>query len=222
MRILPIATLAAALLGAAAPALAQADNLGFEMGTLHGWTQHGGSAGATAAPWDPPHGSSAPFVAQEGDFYGYVKAGEDQNYATLSRSFNLTAGGEISGLAGFANFDGYDAQLDHFFNDKGYLAINGVKLLEWDGLTVGGFNNSGWDPFDFIADVAGVYTLEIGVANGNEVGGDGNLPSAVVLDAVQVTGAAAVPEPAAWAMMVMGFGLAGTALRTRRRTLSFG
>jgi len=28
----------------------------------------------------------------------------------------------------------------------------------------------------------------------------------------------AVPEPATWALMLAGFGLAGTAMRTRRRT----
>lgn len=31
---------------------------------------------------------------------------------------------------------------------------------------------------------------------------------------------AAVPEPATWAMMILGFGAAGTALRSRRRTLA--
>jgi hypothetical protein len=34
---------------------------------------------------------------------------------------------------------------------------------------------------------------------------------------------AAVPEPATWAMMIIGFGMAGTAMRTRRRvSVSFG
>jgi hypothetical protein len=37
---------------------------------------------------------------------------------------------------------------------------------------------------------------------------------------VQVTGQ--VPEAATWAMMVLGFGLAGVTLRTRRRAVSFG
>lgn len=33
-----------------------------------------------------------------------------------------------------------------------------------------------------------------------------------------ITTAAAVPEPATWAMMILGFGVAGAALRSRRRT----
>jgi len=36
------------------------------------------------------------------------------------------------------------------------------------------------------------------------------------LDNVVMTAAAAVPEPATWAMMILGFGLAGTAMRRRR------
>lgn len=34
-----------------------------------------------------------------------------------------------------------------------------------------------------------------------------------------ISGYVAVPEPATWAMMIVGFGLAGTAIRTRRRPL---
>ncbi|MBA4011971.1 MAG: hypothetical protein C0481_08915 [Phenylobacterium sp.] len=46
----------------------------------------------------------------------------------------------------------------------------------------------------------------------------------VKFDNLLVTGAmpSAVPEPATWAMMIMGFGLAGTAIRNRRRSLAFG
>lgn len=38
-----------------------------------------------------------------------------------------------------------------------------------------------------------------------------------LLDEVSVTGAAAVPEPTTWALMIGGFGLAGAALRRRQR-----
>ena len=46
----------------------------------------------------------------------------------------------------------------------------------------------------------------------------------VKFDNLLVTGnvPSAVPEPATWAMMIMGFGLAGTAIRKRRRSLAFG
>lgn len=35
------------------------------------------------------------------------------------------------------------------------------------------------------------------------------------------TGAGAVPEPATWGMMIMGFGLAGATLRRRRTAATF-
>lgn len=41
----------------------------------------------------------------------------------------------------------------------------------------------------------------------------------VTVNSLGVTGPGAVPEPATWAMMIVGFGLAGTAVR-RRRTLA--
>ena len=46
----------------------------------------------------------------------------------------------------------------------------------------------------------------------------------VKFDNLLVTGnvPSAVPEPATWAMMIMGFGLAGTAIRNRRRSLAVG
>jgi hypothetical protein len=218
MRFLPVLRLAAPLacaLIAAAPAFAQATNLGFEMGDLTGWTWNGnGEANANPADRAPAQGSS-PTFSPHGQFYGYVTAGENMDPATLSQTLYLSAGDRLSGLAGFSNLDGYYADLDAFFNDSAYVKVNDTIVLSWDGLTVGGFANSGWDPFSFTADSAGYYRLEIGVRNG----GDGNVPSSVLLDSVRVSG---VPEAATWAMMVLGFGLAGAALRTRRRAISFG
>jgi hypothetical protein len=212
-----LAPLASAAL-LAAPALADDSNLGFEQGTIAGWVHNGGSAGSTAAPWAPALGSSPTFTPVEGDFFGYVTAGEDMNVASLSRTFNLIAGGTIQGFAGFANLDGsgYYPDLDQFFEDTGFLAINGVHLLDWSGHTVGDHANSGWMSFAFTAPTAGFYTLQIGVANG----GDGNVPSSALIDNVAVTGD--VPEAATWAMMLFGFGIAGLSLRGRRSNVSFG
>ena len=46
------------------------------------------------------------------------------------------------------------------------------------------------------------------------VGGPGGLPPIAALDAVSLTGG--VPEPAAWALMLMGFGGLGAVMRRRR------
>jgi hypothetical protein len=199
----------------AAPSYAGGTNLGFEQGDISSWTQQGGDAG-TWQSRAPAMGSSPTFLPVDGQFFGFITAGDNEDFATLSQTFDLMAGGTISGYAGFQNQDGYYADYDHFFNDLGYVAVNGLHLLDWDGLSVGGFANSGWVHFTFTAPTKGSYTLQIGVANGD----DPNVPSSVVLDAVHLTGQ--VPEPASWAMMVLGFGAAGIALRTRRRAVSFG
>jgi hypothetical protein len=46
------------------------------------------------------------------------------------------------------------------------------------------------------------------------------LPPRVGMATVVTTGPAAVPEPASWALMIMGFGLAGAALRRPRLALA--
>jgi hypothetical protein len=52
-----------------------------------------------------------------------------------------------------------------------------------------------------------------------EIFGDwGNNVDTVSLDNVSMAGAAAVPEPATWAMMILGFGLTGALMRRRRET----
>jgi hypothetical protein len=63
---------------------------------------------------------------------------------------------------------------------------------------------------DFTADAVTetLNFLSIGTPTG--------LPPMALLDGVSVT---AVPEPAAWAMMLLGFGGIGAAVRYRRRPL---
>lgn len=220
MRFISIVRCAAAAVPVllAAPSSAAPINLDFEMGDISGWTPGGtGEVGANPAPWLAADGVS-PTFDPHGAFYGYVVAGEDEAYTTLSQTLSLAAGDRLSFVAGFANQDGdrYLPDLDLFFSDFGYVAINGLKIAEWNGKDVGGRANTGWIPFQYLASAAGDYTLEIGVANG----GDDQVASAVLLDDVQVN--APVPEVTTWAMMVLGFGAAGAALRIRRRAVSFG
>lgn len=200
-------------LACAVPAVATPTNLGFEEATLHGWTTNGtslGLASVTPALTNQNGGFDTP---AEGDLFGYVTAGIDADvYATLSQTFALAAGGTISGYAGFLANDYLP------FDDDAYVSVNGTNLLSWrvSDPGIGDFGSSGWTYFSFTAPTAGRYTLELGVANH----GDNNLSSQAVIDGVQVTGAA-VPEPASWAMMMLGFGLAGGAMRARARRLTF-
>ena len=200
----------AAPIALAAPALAGPTNLGFESDTLAGWTSNGGEAFVTGTISNSGGGSFD--TAAEGYLFGGTTAGLGEGvYSTLSQSFTLKAGGTITGYAGFLSND-YTP-----YNDDAYVAVNGISLLTWDVAGVGDYGASGWIPFSFTAITAGVYTLELGVANRV----DNKQSSQAVIDGVQVSGAV-VPEPASWALMVLGFGAAGTALRSRRRQVSFG
>jgi hypothetical protein len=201
---------AAAPIAVAAPALAGPTNLGFESDTLAGWMSNGGDAFVTGTISNSGGGSFD--AAAEGDLFGGTTAGLSEGvYSTLSQSFTLRAGGTITGYAGFLSND-YTP-----YNDDAYVSVNDIKLLTWDVAGVGDYGASGWIPFTFTATAAGVYTLKLAVANRL----DNNQSSQAVIDGVQVSGAV-VPEPASWALMVLGFGFAGTALRSRRRQVSFG
>ena len=69
--------------------------------------------------------------------------------------------------------------------------------------------------------VSGLNTLELIVNNNNNGINGQNLtqgPSSVFFSGTVTSGA--VPEPATWAMMMIGLAALGTALRNRRRALN--
>ena len=183
---LSVGTLA---ISAAVPALAAQ---GFESGTTAGFTSFC-TTGAT--------NSYGAFGPVEGNFLGFVEAGCGEGvYSTLTRVFNLTAGSTLTGSVGFQANDYLP------YNDDAYLSINGNNLFTSSVAAVGAFGNSGWQTFAFTAPTTGSYTLQLGVTNRT----DNNFGSAAVLDALSV------PEPAAWTLMIGGFGLAGMAMRRKR------
>ncbi len=185
----------AGALGMATGALAV--NNGFETGDLTGWTSDNGNAATSYYAY-------APF---EGSYLGYVEAGCGAYVSCfLSQTFNLGAGDTISGQVGFQANDYYP------FNDYASLVIGGTTVFSSDVATVGDFGASGWTAFSFTAPTAGSYDLTLYVANAI----DNGLASGAVLDAVSV---ASVPEPATWALMLVGFGAVGIAAR-RRSTAS--
>jgi hypothetical protein len=86
-----------------------------------------------------------------------------------------------------------------------FAAVSGeVGQINLDVDAGTGFGGTGFasiDPFMFVeSDPTGIYSLQI---------------SSDVKNALPTTGG--VPEPAAWALMLAGFGLAGTALRRQRK-----
>ncbi len=97
--------------------------------------------------------------------------------------------------------------------------VGGVTLTIWDkdGTTLLTANPAA--TFGAYAD-PGSY-LHFGVASANGVGGfslfGGGVEGNTSIDNVVVNaGAPGVPEPATWALMLTGFGLAGASLRRRR------
>ncbi|MEO8812985.1 MAG: PEPxxWA-CTERM sorting domain-containing protein [Caulobacteraceae bacterium] len=103
-------------------------------------------------------------------------------------------------------------------NETVYLLINSTPVAQFiapdcsycgTNYTVSGALN-----FAGIAPIAGGYTLEMQLQNTIPSGG-GSI--AFNDGGTWILGAAGTPEPATWAMMLAGFGLAGAALRTSRR-----
>ncbi len=192
-------------------ALAAPTNLGFETTDSTGWT--GGGFGPYGATDTYGAFGTADAPTPEGAYFGYVQAADQGVYTTLSQTFDLTAGQQITGYAGFRANDFYTpvGPSDPVeYNDNGYVSVNGSNLIYWDVATVGNFQISGWQAFTFTAPSDGAYTLQIGAENT----GDGNFSSGTVLDGVAIL-SAPVPEPAGWAIMLLGVAGVGAALRRR-------
>jgi hypothetical protein len=69
-----------------------------------------------------------------------------------------------------------------------------------------------WTQFSYVWNSGSATTADISLINRN-LAWQGN---DFTLDDISFQGPAGVPEPATWAMMIMGFGLMGSALRRRR------
>jgi hypothetical protein len=126
---------------------------------------------------------------------------------TEPRSFDwgidagLAAGGSVTALITLTNLGtGQTFSYDPFFigNDNEYLngsAENSYRL-EWGGI--------GFDP-----NVNDTYQVNLTYTDANQ--------GVHSLDVFAKLGTGAVPEPATWAMMMLGLGMVGGAMRRRRR-----
>ncbi|GGE21097.1 hypothetical protein GCM10011529_29630 [Polymorphobacter glacialis] len=92
-------------------------------------------------------------------------------------------------------------------------------LLNQTALTVpGGTNFNVWSNFGTTSGfVAGLNTLTINTLN--DAGSSGN-PTGLRLEFLSSGITDSVPEPATWAMLVIGFGLVGASLRRRKAVLA--
>ena len=153
--------------------------------------------GNPGAPWSgsglikPPSAFGVPDLAQDGKIYSFI-----QNGQILSQSF-------MSTLAGISTLSFWTAGRT---NNGGAQTVN-VFL---NGSSVGIFTTSQSTPnwvqqFFPINLIAGSNTLEF---KGQTFGT--GVDQTAFIDNISVP---AVPEPSTWAMLVLGFGLIGFALR---------
>ena len=158
------------------------------------------------------------FEATDGDQFAELTAGEADQYVTLSQAFSLMAASRISFDAAFLRFDDASDNGDgtFSFNDDAYVRIYSATTDEVvfasSVLAVGDGFSTPWALFTSSKLAAGDYVFEAGVRNADEGGPD--FSSKLLVDNVT----AAVPEPATWAMMILGFSCVAAALRRRTAT----
>ena len=190
-------------------------NAGFETGDLTDWTFTAGFVDVLMEADDavvaPPFGEH--FVATEGAYFAHLTAGSDDTdfavYTMLSQMFEVTEASRLTGDAAFLAFDSLP------YNDDAFVRIfDGTSrhlLFASNIKKVDDYGHTPWTPFASGRLGPGFYILEAGVRDGLDFGNSSQL----LLDNIQIT-AVAVPEPAAWALLIAGFATAGAALRRRR------
>jgi hypothetical protein len=220
---------AAAMLAMAAPASAQnlVANGSFESG-FAGWTL--GNVGGGTAPVVIPYGSPSGYpggafgeaIGPNGvaslspDAIGASVAyfsSDTANPDSLTQSINLVAG--VTYNVGFDYYAPANGINNPFDATLAFL-VNGVPA--GGTLTAGsasGTQAQTWFNFNtsFVAAATGPASLTF------EFRGLGSTAADFAIDRVYTI--AAVPEPAAWGMMIGGFGLAGMAVRRRRTTVAY-
>lgn len=186
---------------------------GFESGDLTDWTGNDLSKAEVVSSHDS-FDFNTTYTAY-GPAYGnnFVRIisglGEDE-YTTLSRSFFLNIGDQLSGVAAFDTGD-YSP-----FNDNAYVQVEDPSMISttlWsqDVNGVGDNGNSPWTQWGFTAQSSGIYTITFGVANNL----DNGLDSIAIFDLPQVR---QIPDSGS-SLMLLGFGLTSI-FGMRRRTVS--
>jgi hypothetical protein len=204
----------------ALPAAAQA----VDMSTLVHWTSGTGANGHSYALTS----AASDFATAEADAVAaggqLVSIGSAEENAFLVSAFHMVNNDQNSaywiglvnphpetGVAGFQWLDGSPVSYMHWDGsqpdncgcdgtDHGqYVAINAFGSVGYSGAGVGGWSDEGLNGYNLL--------------NG--------VPNFPIHGIVEFNSDGAVPEPASWALMVAGFGLAGGALRTRKAKAAF-
>jgi PEP-CTERM motif len=188
---------AAAMVSLAAFSPANAADLvtngGFETGTLAGWTFVGNATGAAASGFDGHPAHSGGFFAALGDTSSSFPFGR------LSQIISTVAGQNYT----LSYYLASDGALPNYFD------------ATWNGILIAGslLTNSPDSRPNYTH-----YTFNVlGTGSDTLLFHEQNRPAYWALDDVSLVEAAgAVPEPSTWMMLILGFGLIGGAMRSRR------
>lgn len=223
MRLLSAVACAAGLVVAsqATAAVNLLANGSFETGDFTGWSYAGvtptGFPAAvisynTAAAYPsgafgeavPPDNSSSPSPDPVGDRAAYFVA--DGANEVLSQTVFLDVGLYTIGFSAYVPFNGFNNPGDASFTGT----VAGVNLANFN---VDGSTPGTWVHFAGVANiaVAGNYVTSFTYNSAQGPAGD------FVVDRAYIVAGNAIPEPTTWALMLLGFGGAGAALRASRR-----
>jgi hypothetical protein len=209
------AATAAVAIAASSPALSaeMITNGGFENGSFAGWTLSnvgGGTAPVVIAVNQAGQypvgafGEAIPTAPNGGNYVAYFSS-DTANPDTLSQMVNVVAGTT------------YNLSFDYYVPQNGYNNPNdatlGFKIGNVLSNTLQAGSPSGtpvktWLHFttDYTATTTGAVNMAF------QFRGLGSTAADFAVDNVSMK---AVPEPATWAMMILGLGIVGTSLRRR-------
>lgn len=183
---------------ASAPASAAITNLGFEQG-LTGWTTGGNVTVDNSSAFS---GSFSALITAEVPHNGTP--------SSLSQVFNLNAGDTFTVYAQFTGVLPGNAPnpkgLDTGNVSIGLADQNANFLLSW--ALPANEGPGGWQTITFTAPTTGLYEFRAQVDN---------VANSAGLSTLRIDGVAAVPEPATWAMMILGFAAVGFIAHRRNR-----
>jgi len=167
-------------------------------GNLQLWGPDNGSA--NGLPDSSPAGGN--FIASDPVFI-HDSIRQDINDLTIGKTYNLSfywAGAQQFGFSG-DTFEGWQVSL-------------GGETHSTSTVNVPDHGFSGWQ----LATMSFTATAASETLAFLSTGGPTGLPPFALLDGVSLTDVTGggVPEPAAWALMILGFGASGAALRRRR------
>jgi hypothetical protein len=140
---------------------------------------------------------------------GTTTVGGRQAYTITGISGSFNGAAITSLLPTGANFGGEPTD-NYLFADQGYFTLSGVGFSVANAPFDYNFYTSSGDNFTRL------YTRAAGVA-----GDPGNDQLNTTRLAFTLQPGPAVPEPAAWALLILGFGVTGAAVRGRRAAAAF-